>query len=123
MYYTNLDTIEAKFPADISYITAAITRINDFGGVSSNKILDDILWIITEKGIKSGEFGFADCTYTDSPDALIKWGYIKYFQHADGFVTVIMYPENTQNVFYRRFNTVTKKWDNNWFKTQLVEIK
>ncbi|WP_320959461.1 hypothetical protein [Hungatella effluvii] len=114
--------VKSKFPNDLGYITSAIPRINDFEGVS-NDILGDILWMITEKGIKSGEFGFANCTYTDSPDALIKWGYTKYFQHADGFVTVNMYPENTQNVFYRRFNTITKKWDNNWWKTQLVEIK
>lgn len=79
--------------------------------------------MITTKGATSGEFGFENTIYIDAPDNIIAYGFIRYFKHNNNYVTVILYPENTQNVFYRRFVLGSTSWYNNWWKTSLTEIK
>ena len=118
---SNLGNVESKFPTDISYISAAIPRINDLS-LGSSSILKDIVYIINQKGIRSGEFGFNNTTYSDIPSGVDKWGYIQFFQHADNYVTVILYPETTLNIYYRRLNITNNTWEYKWWKTQLVEV-
>lgn len=118
---SDLGEIKSKYPADLTYITSAIPRIKDINN-STNTILKDVQWIISQKGIKSGVYAFANTTYIDAPAGVSSWGYIEFFQHADAYVTVILYPETTQNVYYRRFILTNNTWDNNWWKTQLVEV-
>lgn len=118
---SDLGDIKSKFPTDISYISAAIPRINDLN-LGSSSILKDIVYIINQKGIRSGEFGFNNTTYSDIPSGVDKWGYIQFFQHADNYVTVILYPETSLNTYYRRLNITNNTWEYKWWKTQLVEV-
>lgn len=122
MRYSNLGNVKSKFPNDIEYISATVSKINNIDSGNST-ILQDIVYIIKQKGIQSGEFGFSNTTYSDRPLDVDKWGYIKFFQHADNYVTVILYPETTQNIYCRRLNLTTNTWEYKWWKTQLVEVK
>ena len=122
MYYTNFADVKNKFPSDLPYIAAAIPRIKNIANKTSS-LLEDITWMINNQGIKSGEFGFNNCIYTDSPDkAVMKWGYIKYFQHADNYVTVELYPESSLNVYIRRFTVDTGNWTTNWRKATMTDV-
>lgn len=111
----------------MNYIVSLPPRTNSIINKTNSTILQDISWIINQKGILSGEIPFGNVAFSDAPDSSIKYGHILFWKHDDNYVTVELMPETTQNIFFRRFinnpSDYTKSsWGNNWWKTQLVEV-
>lgn len=115
----------AKFTPDKNYITTAVQRISDVigDGSSEKSLFSDVLFMVRDKKIRSGCFGFNNMNYFDLPDNVSRWGYVEFFQHADNFITVKLYPESTlPEIFIRRFILGEDNWAENWFKAELVEV-
>ena len=113
----------SKFPDDKSYFTAVIPRVIDITSRADQPTLRlDIEYMIQTKGIKSGEYGFSSIQYTDLPASASEWGYVKYFQHADNFVTVMVFPDGlTGGILLNQFIIGQNKWSTTWKKWELSE--
>lgn len=113
----------SKFPDDKSYFTAVIPRVIDItSGADQPTLRLDIEYMIQTKGIKSGEYGFSSIQYTDLPASASEWGYVKYFQHADNFVTVMVFPDGlTGGILLNQFIIGQNKWSTTWKKWELSE--
>lgn len=82
----------------------------------------DVEFMIQTKGIKSGEYGFSSTQYIDLPTSSPKWGYVKYFQHADNYVTVIVFPDGlTGGILLNQFILGQNQWNTTWKKLELSE--
>ena len=114
----------SKFPADESYITAVIPRVKDITSGSDQPTLRiDVEYMIQTKGIKSGEYGFSSTQYIDLPTGFSKWGYVKYFQHADNYVTVLVFPDGLSGgVLIRQFVLGRGQWETEWKKIDLLDV-
>lgn len=115
--------LNSKFPDDKSYFTAVIPRVIDItSGAAQPTLRLDIEYMIQTKGIKSGEYGFSSIQYTDLPASASEWGYVKYFQHADNFVTVMVFPDGlTGGILLNQFVIGQNKWSTTWKKWELSE--
>lgn len=112
--------LKGKFPNDFSYIVAVIPRIGDMiNSEGPASLLNDITFMVQEKGILSGEFGY-NAVYSDKPAGETDWGYVKYFKHADSYVTVKIYPESSQTFYIGRFVLGEIIWSIPWKKVQCV---
>lgn len=120
--FATLDTnLTGKFPKDFSYIAAVIPRIgNQIGDGKSASLLTDITFMIQVKGILSGGFGYDNRVYSDKPAGESNWGYVEYFQHADNYVTVKIYPESSLTFYIGRFILGETIWKFPWKKVQCV---
>lgn len=119
----NIATLNSKFPDDKSYFTAVIPRVKDITSGSDQPTLRiDIEYMIQTKGIKSGEYGFSSTQYTDLPASAPEWGYVKYFQHADNYVTVMVFPDGlTGGILLNQFVLGQNQWNTTWKKLELSE--
>ena len=97
---SDLASVNSKMPTDLTYITSVMPRIKDIIGIEgqSYQLLSDVAYAISVKGIKSGGFGFNNQLYSDRPVNTSNWGYVEYFQHADNYVTVKLYPESSLDI-------------------------
>lgn len=113
----------SKFPDDRSYFTAVIPRVKDItSGADQPNLRADVEFMIQTKGIKSGEYGFSSTQYTDLPASAPGWGYVKYFQHADNYVTVMVFPDGlTGGILLNQFIIGQNKWNTTWKKWELSE--
>lgn len=120
----NIATLNSKFPADESYITAVIPRVKDITSGSDQPTLRiDVEYMIQTKGIKSGEYGFSSTQYIDLPTGFSTWGYVKYFQHADNYVTVLVFPDGLSGgVLIRQFVLGHGQWETEWKKIDLLDV-
>lgn len=120
----SITQLNSKFPADESYFTAVIPRVKDITSGSDQPTLRmDVEYMIQTKGIKSGEYGFSSTQYIDLPTGYSKWGYIKYFQHADNYVTVMVFPDGLSgDVLIRQFILGRGQWETGWKKLGLTEV-
>lgn len=101
------------------YKSALIPRLGDIIGTGQSiNLLNDITYMVNIKGIQSGCFGYSNNAYTDKPSGVSDWGYIEYFKHADGFVTVKIYPENSIDFYIGRFTLGQFTWVVTWKKVQ-----
>lgn len=116
--------LNSKFPEDKSYISAVIPRVIDItSGADQPALRLDIEYMIQTKGIKSGEYGFSGVQYTDLPASASEWGYVKYFQHADNFVTVMVFPDGlTGGILLNQFIIGQNKWSTTWKKIDLLDV-
>ena len=119
----DITELNSKFPDDRSYFTAVIPRVIDItSGAAQPTLRLDIEYMIQTKGIKSGEYGFSSIQYTDLPASASEWGYVKYFQHADNFVTVMVFPDGlTRGILLNQFIIGQNKWITTWKKWELSE--
>ena len=101
-----------------------IPRVKDITPGSDQPTLRmDVEYMIQTKGIKSGEYGFSSTQYIDLPTGYSKWGYIKYFQHADNYVTVMVFPDGLSgDVLIRQFILGRGQWETGWKKLGLTEV-
>ena len=115
--------LNSKFPEDKSYISAVIPRVKDItSGADQPNLRSDVAFMIQTKGIKSGEYGFSSTQYTDLPASAPKWGYVKYFQHADNYVTVWVFPDGfTGGILLNQFILGQNQWNTTWKKLELSE--
>lgn len=98
-----------------------IPRIHDTSGAGKPaNLLNDITYMVKEKGILSGEFGYDNMVYSDKPAGESDWGYVKYFKHADNYVTVKIYPESSLTFYAGRFILGETIWKFPWKKVQCV---
>lgn len=120
----DITQLNSKFPADESYFTAVIPRVKDVKSSADQPTLRmDVEYMIQTKGIKSGEYGFSDTQYIDLPTGYSQWGYIKYFQHADNYVTVMVFPDGLSgDVLIRQFILGRGQWETGWKKLGLTEV-
>lgn len=120
----DITELNSKFPADESYITAVIPRVKDITSGSDQPTLRiDVEYMIQTKGIKSGEYGFSSTQYIDLPTGFSKWGYVKYFQHADNYVTVLVFPDGLSGgVLIRQFVLGRGQWETEWKKIDLLDV-
>lgn len=104
----------------MSYISSFTVRINDQIGMGTPwPLRSDIISMITDKGIKSGCFGFDNKNYNDTPPSVGKWGAVEFFKHADNFVTVKLYPESVESGFYiSQFVIGESDWKIPWKRVQ-----
>lgn len=111
-------------PTDLTYITSVMPRIKDIIGIEGQnyQLLSDVAYAISVKGIKSGGFGFNNQLYSDRPVNTSNWGYVEYFQHADNYVTVKLYPESSLDIFIRRFTINTMTWNTDWRKLSTTDV-
>lgn len=79
-------------------------------------MISDITYMIKDKRIKTGCFGFADRTYSDVPVEVPKWGYVEYFQHADSYVTVRLYADHSTDIWIAQFILGKSKFEKDWVK-------
>lgn len=79
-------------------------------------MISDITYMIKDKRIKTGCFGFADRTYRDVPVEVPKWGYVEYFQHADGYVTVRLYADYSTDIWIAQFILGESEFKIDWVK-------
>lgn len=116
--------LNSKMPTDLTYITSVMPRIKDIIGIEgqSYQLLSDVAYAISVKGIKSGGFGFNNQLYSDRPVNTSNWGYVEYFQHADNYVTVKLYPESSLDIFIRRFTINTMTWNTDWRKLSTTDV-
>lgn len=115
---SNLSAVKNKFSNDLFYINSVNQRVNDLSGenVSMVSMISDITYMIKDKRIKTGCFGFADRTYSDVPAEVPKWGYVEYFQHADDYVTVRLYADYSTNIWIAQFVLGESKFKIDWVK-------
>lgn len=121
--YGSITFVNSKFPEDKSYISAVIPRVKDItSGADQPNLRSDVAFMIQTKGIKSGEYGFSSTQYTDLPASSPKWGYVKYFQHADNYVTVWVFPDGfTGGILLNQFILGQNQWNASWKKLELSE--
>ncbi|UWO87156.1 hypothetical protein NQ487_09670 [Hungatella hathewayi] len=121
---SDLASVNSKMPTDLTYITSVMPRIKDIIGIEgqSYQLLSDVAYAISVKGIKSGGFGFNNQLYSDRPVNTSNWGYVEYFQHADNYVTVKLYPESSLDIFIRRFTINTMTWNTDWRKLSTTDV-
>ena len=119
----DITELNSKFPEDKSYISAVIPRVKDItSGADQPNLRSDVASMIQTKGIKSGEYGFSSTQYTDLPASAPEWGYVKYFQHADNYVTVMVFPDGlTGGILLNQFIIGQNKWNTTWKKWELSE--
>lgn len=119
----DITELNSKFPGDKSYFTAVIPRVKDItSGAGQPNLRADVEFMIQTKGIKSGEYGFSSTQYIDLPASSPKWGYVKYFQHADNYVTVIVFPDGlTSGILLNQFILGKNQWNTTWKKLELSE--
>ena len=119
----DITELNSKFPEDKSYISAVIPRVKDItSGADQPNLRSDVAFMIQTKGIKSGEYGFSSTQYTDLPASAPKWGYVKYFQHADNYVTVWVFPDGfTGGILLNQFILGQNQWNTTWKKLELSE--
>lgn len=99
----------------MTYITSFIPRVRDFNGSGgSATLLADITYMITERGILTGGFGYSNVAYTDKPAGASNWGYVEYFRHGDDNVTVKIYPGSHAQFFIGRFILGQSIWSVSW---------
>lgn len=79
-------------------------------------MISDITYMIKDKRIKTGCFGFANRTYSDVPVEAPKWGYVEYFQHADDYVTVRLHADYSTNIWIAQFVLGESKFKIDWVK-------
>lgn len=121
---SDLASVNSKMPTDLTYITSVMPRIKDIIGIEGQRyqLLSDVAYAISVKGIKSGGFGFNNQLYSDRPVNTSNWGYVEYFQHADNYVTVKLYPESSLDIFIRRFTINTMTWNTDWRKLSTTDV-
>lgn len=121
---SDLASVNSKMPTDLTYITSVMPRIKDIIGIEGQnyQLLSDVAYAISVKGIKSGGFGFNNQLYSDRPVNTSNWGYVEYFQHADNYVTVKLYPESSLDIFIRRFTINTMTWNTDWRKLSTTDV-
>lgn len=112
---SNLSAVKNKFSNDLFYINSINQRVNDLSAGNASMI-SDITYMIKDKRIKTGCFGFADRTYSDVPVEVPKWGYVEYFQHADGYVTVRLYADHSTDIWIAQFILGESKFKKDWVK-------
>ena len=112
---SNLSAVKNKFSNDLFYINSINQRVNDLS-VGNASMISDITYMIKDKRIKTGCFGFADRTYSDVPVEVPKWGYVEYFQHADGYVTVRLYADHSTDIWIAQFILGKSKFEKDWVK-------
>lgn len=112
---SNLSAVKNKFSNDLFYINSINQRVNDLS-VGNASMISDITYMIKDKRIKTGCFGFADRTYSDVPVEVPKWGYVEYFQHADGYVTVRLYADYSTDIWIAQFILGKSKFEKDWVK-------
>ena len=119
----NIATLNSKLPVDSSYYVSVIPRIKNIVAASDQpSLLADIKYMIQDKGILSGEYGYSATKYTDVPSGVSQWGYIKYFQHADNYVTVIIFPDaHSTGWFTNQFIVTQNQWAFSWKTIGLTE--
>lgn len=120
----DITELNSKFPDDRSYFTAVIPRVKDItSGADQPNLRADVEFMIQTKGIKSGEYGFSSTQYTDLPASAPGWGYVKYFQHADNYVTVLVFPDGLSGgVLIRQFVLGREQWETEWKKIDLLDV-
>lgn len=111
----NLSAVKNKFSNDLFYINSINQRVNDLS-VGNASMISDITYMIKDKRIKTGCFGFADRTYSDVPVEVPKWGYVEYFQHADDYVTVRLYADHSTDIWIAQFILGKSKFEKDWVK-------
>lgn len=112
---SNLSAVKNKFSNDLFYINSINQRVNDLS-VGNASMISDITYMIKDKRIKTGCFGFADRTYSDVPVEVPKWGYVEYFQHADSYVTVRLYADHSTDIWIAQFILGKSKFEKDWVK-------
>ena len=112
---SNLSAVKNKFSNDLFYINSINQRVNDLS-VGNASMISDITYMIKDKRIKTGCFGFANRTYSDVPVEVPKWGYVEYFQHADDYVTVRLYADYSTNIWIAQFVLGESKFKIDWVK-------
>ena len=119
----DITELYSKFPDDRSYFTAVIPRVKDItSGADQPNLRADVEFMIQTKGIKSGEYGFSSTQYIDLPASAPEWGYVKYFQHADNYVTVMVFPDGfTGGILLNQFILGQNQWNTTWKKLELSE--
>ena len=119
----DITLLSSKFPDDKSYFTAVIPRVKDItSGADQPTLRIDIEYMIQTEGIKSGEYGFSSTQYNDLPASAPQWGYVKYFQHADNYVTVMVFPDGfTGGILINQFILGQNKWNTTWKKIDMTE--
>ena len=115
--------LNSKLPVDSSYYVSVIPRIKNIVAASDQpSLLADIKYMIQDKGILSGEYGYSETKYTDVPSGVSQWGYVKYFQHADNYVTVIIFPDtHSAGWFTNQFIVTQNQWAFSWKTIGLTE--
>lgn len=112
--YSNFTGIENKISNDKEYVNSLYQRIGDFKNGKSSSLINDISFMIQNKGIHTGGFGFANVEYADRPSNAPLWGYIEFFHHADGYVTVKYYADNTPKIYIAQFIIGQSTWAVTW---------
>ena len=113
--YSNFAGIENKISNDKEYVNSLYQRIGDFKNRTSSSLINDISFMIQTKGIHTGGFGFANVEYADRPSNAPLWGYIEFFHHADGYVTVKYYPDNMPKIYTGQFIIGQSTWAVPWY--------
>ena len=112
---SNFAGIENKISNDKEYVNSLYQRIGDFKNRTSSSLINDISFMIQTKGIHTGGFGFANVEYADRPSNAPLWGYIEFFHHADGYVTVKYYPDNMPKIYTGQFIIGQSTWAVPWY--------
>ncbi len=110
----SLNTLKSKAPSDLGYIESFYVRYAEQANRSNVRIIDDVSYIVNDRGIKIGSYGFARVTYSDGPSGIGDYGYVEFFKHADGYVTVKLYPENVDYFYIGRFILGQTTWSSPW---------
>lgn len=98
---------------------SVIPRMDFAGTGQSASLKDTISFIVSDKGIKTGAFGFANISYWDGVPDTPAWGYVEFSKHADNYVTVKYYPETIANGFYiAQFILGESTWAVGWQRIQ-----
>ena len=109
--------MKSKASIDLSYITSFVPRIHDFIGAGQEQyLLSDITYMVNIQNILTGGFGYSNIVYTDKPTGVSNWGYVEYFKHADAYVTVKLYPEDSTSFYIGRFVLGQTTWSSAWRK-------
>lgn len=107
---SNLSIINGKISTDKNYVNSLHQRTNIVSGRSST-IAQDIVYIIKNKGIVTGEVPVSNTAYSDAPENWNNYGLICFRQHGDNYVTVLVYGEgNSAPISYRKLNYSTGAW-------------
>ena len=110
MVYSNLSIINGKISTDKNYVDSFHQRTVAISG-SSSTIAQDIVYIIKNKGIVTGEVTVSNTTYSDAPENWNNYGLICFRKHGDDYVTVLVYGEgNSAPISYRKLNYSTGVW-------------
>lgn len=111
---SNLNSLKSKAPSDLTYIESFAVRTREQANRPNVGLIEDITYIINDKGVKTGCYGFANVTYADGPSGAGNYGYVEFFKHADNYVTVKFYPENVDYFYLGRFVLGQPTWSSPW---------